>query len=97
MDVLHGVLASYIRYPLGWLQWRMGRSPILFSVSRGIREAFDLHLRRGQPSADIRVGAFHVGFVRSGRAASTNESCFPDFGCVGAPVSSEGVDDYLGC
>jgi hypothetical protein len=84
MDVLHGVLASYIRYPPGWLQWRMGRFPISFSVSPGIMEAFDSHLRRGQLSADDAAGA-------SGRAASTNDSCFPGLGCVGAPGSTEGV------
>ena len=68
IDVLDGVLASHIRYPPGWLQWRMQRAPTLFSVLPGIVAAFDSYLRRGEQSADVGAGPRHVGFFSSGRA-----------------------------
>ena len=88
-DVLNGVVASHIRYPPGWLQWRIRRIKPFFSFSCSFQEAFKLCVQRGGPSFDVRELLLCADVPRAGRAVPSNSSFAFNLDCSrGSPFGS---------
>jgi len=52
-DVLSGVCADDVRYPPGWLPWRLRKFPVIFEVSDLFQAAFQASLQEKPPFLDI--------------------------------------------